>query len=235
MRNRFHVSELVSEWFKSRSDNRSEDDLLGWIIQAFWAGELGLYPSGSDEGTSRETFLRGLREVAAGSEIVFSETEAEPEEQASAEDPEQFEYEYIDETLVAVPAAAADWSPEIMARAYAVLAVAPVHHYPRPFLTAFRSHEVKRQEFATLCDRRGWERPSFWFLPEERKRPLHRDHECRAWLATVVQGPRRTKESCAKEARERFGTPRLRFDRMWKDMAPGPWRSRGRFKGNPDR
>jgi hypothetical protein len=165
--NRLPVFEAVEEWHKSRSDNRPAEDLLGGLIQAFWAGGLQLYQPGAETTTSREIFLRGLQEIAQDSGIVFADRAA-PE---NAGDAAGGEFVYVDETCVICPTDPAGWDSEILLRAYAILAEAPVPHYPPQFLSAFRTHEIDREEFGWLCDRRGWERPSFWFRPGERKRP----------------------------------------------------------------
>jgi hypothetical protein len=221
MQRRLPVFELVDEWYKSRSDNRPTEDLLGWLIQAFWSGEIQLYAPEPDATTSREVFLRGLQEVCEGSGIGFESDKLATESEE--------EFVYTDETRLVDPNMAGGWSPAKAEHAYAALALAPVHHYPREFLSAFRAHEVDREEFGRLCDRRGWERPTFWFGRGRRKRAPSIDAECRHWLSTMSNGPREhPKNHYARIAKDRFGTPRKRFDQAWEDIVPEAWRRPGR-------
>lgn len=216
MQRRLPVFELVEEWYKSRSDKRPAEDLLGWLIQAFWSGELQLYHPGSETSTCREIFLRGLQEVAKNSSIVFAPTgvSKDPADDAGGE------FVYVDETCVIGPADRAGWDEGTLLRAYAILAEAPVLHYPPEFLSAFRTHEVDRGEFGWLCDRRGWERPSFWFRPGERKRPQSAEHRIRAWFATKINNSeKRSKAAYFREAKRRFSISQHQFDLVWQEMA----------------
>jgi hypothetical protein len=225
MQRRLSGFELVEEWYKSRSDNRPPEDLLGWLIQAFWSGEIQLYAPDSEATTSREVFLRGLQEVCAGSSIAFGEKYKCDELAGESEE----ELVYTDETRLVVPVVAGAWSTARAQQAYAALAMAPVHHYPGEFLSAFRAHEMDREEFGRLCDRRGWERPAFWFGRGQRKRAPSIDAECRHWLSTISNGPREhPKSHYARIAKDRFGTPRKRFDQAWEDIVPELWRRPGR-------
>jgi hypothetical protein len=222
---RLPVFEAVEEWHKSRSDNRPAEDLLGGLIQAFWAGGLQLYQPGAETTTSREIFLRGLQEIAQDSGIVFADR-AVPE---NAGDAAGGEFVYIDETCVIFPTDPAGWDSESLVRAYAILAEAPVRHYPPQFLSAFRTHEIDREEFGWLCDRRGWERPSFWFRPGERKRPRSAEHRFRAWFATQISdSENRPKAAYFREAKRKFNISKHQFDLVWQEMAPKSWRRPGR-------
>jgi len=89
--------------------------------------------------------------------------------------------------------------------------------------------EWHKHEFGQLCDRREWERPSFWFTPANRKRPRARLDDCREWLAREMAGPKRfAKDVYAREAWKQFGVPPYRFNQLWSSMAEGEWREPGR-------
>lgn len=227
MQRRLSVSVLVTEWHKSRSDNRQPDDLLLCVLEAFWTGELELYAPNSDQSTSRQMFLIGLREISPGSGIAFYESSAPY--LLTELDSGEFIVELG--TQIVLPAKIEHWKPEILSRACATLATAPIRHYPVDFLIPFKIHEVDREEFGALCDKRGWEKPSFWFSPGERKRFVSGETQCRAWLATEASGPKRkSKQKYFEEAKRRFRVSRRKFDQIWDATVPLGWKWRGRPK-----
>ena len=140
MQHRLPVFELVEEWHESRSDNRPAQDLLGWLIRAFWSGEVQLYAPGSEATTSREIFLRGLQEVCEGSGIAF----APPYDSGELAAEDRGEFVYTDETRVVDPREEGAWDVAKANRADAALA--PMYHYPGEFLSAFRAHEMDALE-----------------------------------------------------------------------------------------
>ncbi len=198
----------------------------GILIQAFWAGDLAIYPPGSETSTSRETFLEGLRTYSEGSGIAFFE--ATPPEQEPPEEPKEFYYDLRPHLVV--PADASNWTPEVLNRAYAILAKDPsIEDFPQPFLIAFKTHHIDREKFAHLCERRNWGLPSSWLSPRRRKRRYYDEDHCRAWFATQVRGPQKhLKDGYAKRAHTRFGIPRYKFDQIWALLAPPEWKRRGR-------
>ena len=217
---------VISEWHKSRSDNRSPEDLLLWLIQAFWAGDLAIYPPGSETRTSRETFLEGLRTHSEESGVAVFE--ATPPEQEPAGEPKEFCYDL--RARLVIPADARNWTPEILNRAYAILAKElSIEDYPQPFLMAFKTHHIDRDKFADLCDRKKWGLPSSWLSARRGKRRDYNEDGCRAWFATQVTGPQKhLKQGYAKTASTRFGVPRFKFDQIWAQLAPPEWKTRGR-------
>src|SRR6185503_3843453 len=104
---------------------------------------------------------------------------------------------------------------------------APISDYPVEFLIPFRIHEIDREEFGALCDKRGWERPSFWFYPGERKRPLAAEIQCSTWLTTEAIDPNQhSKDEYFQKVRRMFGISRRKFDQIWEKTVPPAWKHR---------
>jgi len=226
---RMPIGRFVSEWHKSRSDNRSPEDLLLWLIRAFWAGELAVYPPNGLRSTSREIFLDGLREYSRDSGIVFSETPLA--EEIPPGDERAFEVDLS--TFVVLPADLGSCTSEELNRAYAILANEPaVDDYPRQFLIAFATHELDRGEFIKVCESKKWEPPSSWLSPVRKKRPVYDDPGFRAWLSTEAREPKKyDKGEYFRKAHRQFKIPRHRFDKAWEDLVPAAWKRRGvRFR-----
>lgn len=220
------IFQIVADWSNSGTDRPPSDRILGQLLQAFWLNELPIFSPGSEKPACRSIFLRGLRRDP-GDLIVFGEPgAAKPAE--PIELPDGSIAIDVAHHIPLLPCASQSERPAI----YECLAEIPVSDYPATFLQAFRTHYIRRDDLAILCDSRNWRRPSFWFRsPTSHNSTKSNDVlGCRRFLGEVfASSVRRSKDQIWEEAKRQFlSLSRNAFDGVWAESAPPSWRKGGR-------
>lgn len=224
------VSDLIMHWQRTANGHPPESELLTSLLNAFWAGILEVMTPGTDEVVARQLLIDALHQSASEQpcDIVFFERdedlgpvlEQHPDGSAGVDT----------STRVRLNTDPAQRTIAELEKAYSVLSATVSEHYPQPFLTAFRIYTIDRNEFAQLCDAKGWLRPAFWF-DEQPPRPHARSlasarTQARRWLRDQTRCEKnKPKSEYCREAQRLFsGLSERGFNEIWAEVVPEKWK-----------
>ncbi|WP_380069405.1 hypothetical protein [Dankookia sp. GCM10030260] len=229
--------DLARHWQRDMPQRPSVAEIEAWLLQAFWRGELEVTLPGVAEARDidpRVRVLNGCRHAPqdAGLIVVDRPEDLPPDDPVVQPDGSVL----VDlRRRVIWPTDPAQQTPELLAAACTVLAVAKwddYHDLTKPVLAMF---EVGRDAFGAFCSEAGFALPPFWFRPDTRPATVQARSAVRPWLrAKVAAGDKQYgKADYWREAKAAF--PRLSvraFNDAWAEETPSTWREPGTLKAS---
>jgi hypothetical protein len=173
------LGETARNWANDSTQSTTESDALGFLLDAFWQGDIRLRSSVSGPVFDRKAATAALVSSAPHPGIVIFESAAAlPHQVEKTEDGGivvdlRIAIVFLRIAIV-LPLDSSNWSDAVLGEAWGSLSQCGGDSYSVAFIKGMSVQQVSRDEFALLCDARGIQRPVFWFAagqPPERRVP----------------------------------------------------------------
>lgn len=164
------LGETARHWANDPTQSTTKTDALGFLLEAFWQGEIRLRAPTSGPVFDRKAAAAALVSSAPHPKFeIFESAAALPRLVERTEDGGSV----VDFSIVIVlPENQSEWSDAVLKQAWCSLGQCGGNSYSEAFIKGMSVQQVNRDEFGLLCDARGVQRPVFWFssgqLPERK-------------------------------------------------------------------